>query len=190
MKYVMIVFTLSLVSLFLIQCSIRAPELNVTGEKTALENQVIGTYKQIEGGAWLIASSRAIGSSSTVEVPSAKKEVMEAVQNRKFNKDEIDELKRDKVIGENNRGYVEVLPHKRYQSDPEFKRYVDQLVAEENRDRQIIFARIILINEAAASADKEKINEVLCKLNYDNSAPGTMIQTPDGTWIEKPKTQK
>lgn len=190
MKYITMFFAVLLLSICLIQCSIRAPELNVTGEKTALENQVLGTYQQIEGDAWLIASSRAIGSGSTSEVPTAKKEVMEAIQNRKFNKDDIDELKRDKVIGENNQGYVQVLPHKKYQTDPEFKKYVDQLVAEENRDRQVIFARIILINESSAGADRAKINEILCKLNYDNSAPGTMIQTKDGAWIEKPKAQK
>ncbi|MBN2357596.1 DUF1318 domain-containing protein [candidate division KSB1 bacterium] len=190
MKNYMVALVVFFSLLFGLQCSIRAPELNVTGEKTALENQVLGTYKQLESDTWLIASSRAIGSNTNVEMPSAKKEVMEAVQNRKFNKDDVDELKREKVIGENNRGYVEVLPHEKYQTDEDFKRYVDQIVSEENRDRQIIFARIIMINEASAGADKEKVNDVLCKLNYDNSEPGTMIQTEEGEWIEKPESEK
>ena len=41
-------------------CSVKVPELNVTGEKTALENQVLGTYQQIESDSWVIASTRSV----------------------------------------------------------------------------------------------------------------------------------
>ena len=64
-KFILMVF----LPLTLLRCSVRAPELNVTGEKTALENQVLGTYQQIESDSWLIASSRAVGATSSA-VPS------------------------------------------------------------------------------------------------------------------------
>jgi uncharacterized protein YdbL (DUF1318 family) len=171
-------------------CSVRAPELNVTGEKTALENQVLGTFQKIESDTWLIASTRAVGGNTSAQPAGEKKQVLDAVQNRKFNKDDVDELKQSKVIGENNQGYVEVLTQARFQDDAEYRRYVDQIVAEENRDRKIIFERILTLNETAADAGMNKYGQVLAKLNYDNSEPGTMIQEADGRWVEKPKAAK
>jgi uncharacterized protein YdbL (DUF1318 family) len=172
------------------ECSVKAPELNVTGEKTALENQVLGTFQKIENDAWLIASTRAIGNTTTVQAVGEKKQVLDAVQNRKFNKDDIDELKRSKLVGENNQGYLQVLAQPRYQADSEYQRYVDQIVGEENRDRKIIFERILALNESAADAGMNKYSQVLARLNYDNSEPGTMIQDEEGHWLEKTKPVK
>ncbi|HOZ22237.1 MAG TPA: DUF1318 domain-containing protein [bacterium] len=180
-KFILMVF----LPLTLLRCSVRAPELNVTGEKTALENQVLGTYQQIESDSWLIASSRAVGATSSAVVSGGRKEVIDAVQNRKFNKDEVDELKADKVAGENNRGLLQALTHPRYDGDPEYRLYVDQIIEEENNDRMIIYDRVLTINQSSAEA--ARANEVFARLNFDNSAPGTMIQNPDGSWVEKPR---
>jgi uncharacterized protein YdbL (DUF1318 family) len=176
----------SVLLLAALRCSVKAPELNVTGEKTALENQVLGSYQQIESDTWLIASARAVGSTPSAVLSGSKKEVMEAVQNRKFNKDEVDELKAGKVVGENNHGLLQTLPHARYDGDPAFRLYVDQIVSEENNDRMIIYERVMTVNQN--SAESAKANEIFARLNFDNSAPGTMIQNADGTWMEKPKS--
>jgi len=181
-------FTLALILIVLIsQCSIKAPEIQVTGERTALENQVLGTYQQIESDTYIIASTRAIGSGQAGPISTQKQEVLEAMRDRKFNKDDIDELKRDKVVGENNKGFLTILPTERYHHDYEYREIVDQLVAEENKDRQIIYERVMAVNESAAKAGKDKVYEIFAKLNYDNAEPGTMVQLPDGTWIEKPE---
>ena len=169
----------------LIQCSIKAPEINITGEKTALESQVLGAFQQIESDSWVIASTRAFGSGGAEALSAQKQKVLDAVQNRKFNKDDIDEFKRDKVIGENNKGFLEILPTDRYEHDLQYQKLVDQIVAEENRDRKIIYERILATNPSLADADEEKLYEIFTKLNVDNSEPGTLYQLPDGTWVEK-----
>jgi len=174
-----------LLALAFLQCSVKAPELNVTGEKTALENQVLGSYQQIENDSWLIASARAVGTPSARLLSGNKKEVMEAVQNRKFNKDEVDELKAGKVVGENNRGLLQTLPNTRYDGDPEYRFYVDQIVSEENNDRLVIYERVLSVNQN--TAENTQANEIFAKLNFDNSPAGTMIQNPDGSWVEKGK---
>ncbi len=171
-------------------CSVKAPELNVTGEKTALENQVLGTYQQIESDTWLIASTRSVTNAPTAAASGARKEVLEAVQNRKFNKDDVDELKRNKTVGENNQGLLQLLPEARYETDADYRRSVDMIIEEENRDRLIIYERVISVNQGSADAEKGRVNEIFAKLNFDNSEPGTMIQQPDGTWVEKIKTGK
>ena len=176
-------------SLSLVVCSVKAPELTVTGEKTALENQILGTYQQIESDSYVIASTRAVGKSGSnaPAVSDQKRQVLDAVQNRKFNKDDIDELKRDKVVGENNQGFLEILPLERYQHDLEYKSLVDRLVAEENRDRQVDYERVLTVNQSASEAGEGKVSEIFAKLNYDNTEPGTMVQTADGNWVEKAK---
>lgn len=175
-----------LLPLALAACSVKAPELNVTGEKTALENQVLGSYQQIENDSWLIASARAVGAAPANVTAGGKKEVLDAVQNRKFNKDEVDELKAGHVVGENNHGLLQPLAHPRYDGDPAFRLYVDQIVGEENSDRMIIYERVMTVSQSGGDAAKG--HEIFAKLNFDSSAPGTMIQAADGTWSEKPRT--
>ena len=166
-------------------CSVKVPELNVTGEKTALENQVLGTYQQIESDSWVIASTRSVEGNQDVTMSAEKQKVLDAVENRKFNKDDIDEFKDKGVIGEDNRGFLQVLSAAREQDDEKSVQLVQQIVDEENRDRQVIYERVLLVNPAAASADSTKIVEIFSKLNQDNSKPGTHIQLPDGTWTIK-----
>jgi uncharacterized protein YdbL (DUF1318 family) len=169
------------------RCSVKAPEVQITGEKTALENQVLGTYQQIQNDAYVIASTRAIDSERAVTLSSQKQQVLESVENRKFNKDDIDELKRDRVVGENNKGFLSIFPTDHYNQDMEYKRMVDQLVVEENRDREVIYERVIAVNELASETDVKKLDDIFAKLQFDNSESGTRIQQPDGSWIEKAK---
>ncbi len=178
-------FLLGLAATVFIRCSVQVPEFNITGEKTTLENQVLGTYQQIESDSWVIASTRSIGGGQTGVIAAQRRQVLDAVQNRKFNKDEVDEFKRDKVVGENNKGYLEVVPTDKYKSDADYKRLVDQIVAEENNDRQVVYERIIAINQSAAEANEEERNQIFFKLNFDNSPSGTLIQKADGSWSEK-----
>ena len=89
--------------LFVANCSVKAPEVKVTGEKTALENQVIGTYQEIEQDAWTLASVRSTRPGQAAKMPAEKKKVFEAVQGRKFNKDDIDEFKKAEIVGDRSR---------------------------------------------------------------------------------------
>lgn len=180
-----IYFILFISTLVLLQCSIKAPEVTVTGEKTALENQVLGAFQNIENNTWVTASTRSLGSGQSGVLSADKQKVLDAVQNRKFNKDDIDEFKRDKVVGENNKGFLEILPTDRYEHNLEYQSIVQQIVKEENRDRKIIYDRVLAVNQSAAEAGQNKVYEIFTKLNYDNAEPGTMIQQADGTWVEK-----
>ena len=166
-------------------CSVQVPEFNVTGEKTTLENQVLGAYQQIESDTWVIASTRSIGSGQTTPMSTRRRQVLEAVQNRKFNKDEIDEFKKEQVVGENNKGFLTILSSGKYDSDENYRRIVDQVVKEENLDREVVYERIVAINQSAAEAGQEERDQIFAKLNFDNSPSGTMIQKPDGDWSEK-----
>ncbi|MBN2091177.1 DUF1318 domain-containing protein [candidate division KSB1 bacterium] len=166
-------------------CSVKAPEVTVTGEKTALENQVIGTYENIEKETWMVSSVRSEGEQKKVVISDEKKRVLEAVQNRKFNKDEIDEYKRDGAIGENNRGFLELRPLAKLDEDADYKKRVMEIMMEENRDREVVMDRVIEINADAANASKDDVYAIFAAMNREKAESGIWIQLPDGSWNKK-----
>lgn len=172
-------------ALTLAACSIHTPEMKFTGEKTALENQILGTYNQVKEDVWMVASVRAANPDSQITLSDEKRAVLTAIQNREFNQDDIDEFKRDGAVGENAKGWLEIRPHPRLQKDAEYKKLVERIVAEDNRDRQIIMRRIIDINPSVQATDSTEVEKVFAKLNRDNAKPGEWIQMPEGEWVKK-----
>ena len=184
-KIFTVVSLFSIMVLFVANCSVKAPEVKVTGEKTALENQVIGTYAEIEQDAWTLASVRSTKPGQQPKMPAEKKKVFEAVQGRKFNKDDIDEFKKAEIVGETNLGLLEIRNHQKFESDPDLKNRVTKIVETENSYRQIIMDRIIVLNESAAKAGNENVSRIFAKINQDNSEAGTWVQSDDGNWVKK-----
>jgi len=174
-----------------LNCSVKAPEVNITGEKTALENQVIGTYQEIEEEAWTLTSVRSANAGQQAPVMSQeKKRVFEAVQGRKFNKDDIDEFKQAGFVGESNEGKLIIRDHEKLNADAELKNRVTTIVENENNYRKIIMERIVIINEQASEAGTTTVGRIFAKINQDNSAPGTWIQTDNGRWVKKGSREK
>ncbi len=170
---------------FLAACSIHTPEMKFTGEKTALENQILGTYNQVKEDVWMVASVRAANPDSQITLSDEKRAVLTAIQNRDFNKDDIDEFKRDGAVGENAKGWLEIRPQPRLHKDPEYRKLVERIVTEDNRDRQIIMRRIIDINPSVQTTDSTEVEKVFAKLNRDSAKPGEWIQMPEGEWVKK-----
>lgn len=178
----LVIFFLSFITF---RCSVKAPEVNITGEKTALENQVIGTYQQIEEDVWTVTSVRSANTTGQSSMSTEKKRVLEAVQGRKFNKDDIDEFLGMGVVGENNRGMIEIRDQEKLNKDAELNNRLIKIVESENNYRKIIMDRIILLNEQAANAGEENVARIFSKMNQDNAAPGAWVQIDSGQWIKK-----
>lgn len=84
----------------------------------------------------------------------------------------IDELKAKLVIGENNRGFVEVR-----QAAPG----ADAVVSEENRDREAVYASIAQKTSAASDA----VGRARAKQIAANSRSGVWLQDDAGSWYKK-----
>ena len=84
----------------------------------------------------------------------------------------IDELKAKLIVGENNRGYVEVR-----QAAPG----ADTMVSEENRDRQAVYAAIA----EKTSATAEAVASARAKQIAANSRSGVWLQDEAGKWYKK-----
>ncbi len=166
-------------------CSIKAPEVTVTGEKTTLEKQVEGTYQEIENDADMVASTRALEGKRKPVMSIEKRLVLKAIQNRKFNQDDVEEFKRLGILGENNKGLLEIRDKAKLEKDPDLKKRVHAILDEENHDRTIIMNRIVQVNENLKNASPGEVQAVFAKMNRENSKPGTWIQFPTGRWVKK-----
>lgn len=83
---------------------------------------------------------------------------------------QIDSLKAQEIVGENNRGFLE-----------DRKAGGGTTVADENRDRQAVYA--LIAKETGASPDS--VGRARAKQIAANSATGVWVQDEAGTWKKK-----
>lgn len=82
------------------------------------------------------------------------------------------ELKKQGVIGENNRGFLEFRPGHSPKGD---------LVASENEDRRRFYEKIAAHEKISPAAIGKRHAERMMR----EAHPGVWIQTPDGQWRKK-----
>ena len=168
-------------------CSGPLVGITVVDERTALENQVLGTYQELNQQVMLLASVRYIDPKGklkqTQELPPGKKNVVHALQRVSFNKDDLNRYKSLGMIGENNEGGITLLEPKKV--EPSDRAFVDSLIKEENEDRLVIMSRIIETNETLSAADAPRVHKMFAALNRDKALKGERIQQDSGKWIQK-----
>jgi uncharacterized protein YdbL (DUF1318 family) len=102
-------------------------------------------------------------------------QVKAALTGRKDRFAEIKQLKAQGLLGENNRGYVEILG-----GGAEAK----ALAAAENKDRKFIYQTIVDQNGLKAS-DLATVEMVFADVQRDKAVVGEKIQAPEGAWQVK-----
>ncbi len=161
--------------------------VTVVDERTALENQVLGTYQELNQQVMLVASVRYIDPKGklkqTQELPPGKKDVVRALQRVSFNKDDLNRYKFLGMIGENNEGGITLLEPEKV--EPSDRAFVENLIKEENEDRAAIMSRIIETNETLSSTDLPRVHKMFAALNRDKALKGERIQLESGKWIQK-----
>lgn len=163
-------------------------DVNVTvvDQKTALENQILGSYEELGNEMVLLASVRSMdenGKLKTVaEIPPGKKRAIRAMQRVEFNRDDIQMFKKRGCAGEANDGRLKFFKCPKAATDPKFEKFAQTLIKEENEDRSVILQRIIATNIDLSEADLPEVWKVYASLNRNNSQPGDKIQMEDGSW--------
>lgn len=183
-------FILSVI-MFVIGCTAR-PEVQVTlvDTRTALENQVLGSYKELNREFVMIASVRSVDEKGIAEdrlkgMSASQRDAMKAMQAREFNSDDIDDFKKNGCIGENNQGLLEVFTCEKAKGDPKYEKLLKDVIKEENESRMVIMKRVIIMNESLKESDLPRIQKVFANMNYDAAKAGEMIQKEDGSWVKK-----
>ncbi len=163
-------------------CTVKIPDIKITGEKTALENQVLGEYSKIKEDAWMVASERGDGQ---IKITADRKEVVEAVRDREFLKDDINELKIKGILGEIINGLLEIVdPEKILKSDKKEQALIKLLLEKENTARKLIMQRIIETDTKFKSSPKE-VYQAFFVMNLEDSPEKTFYKNKKGKWVKK-----
>jgi len=166
-------------------------KFEVTSQRTALENQVLGSYQELDDDLLMVSSVRAVdkdGKTKTVEMSDLQQRAVEARQNQAFNRDDIDELKSAQILGEQSDGLLSILPAgigAGEKASSEQRALARLLVEEENRDRQVIWQRIVQSNENLSAKDLPEVRRTFAKSQRDAALPGHWFQEDGGRWRQK-----
>jgi hypothetical protein len=166
-------------------------DVNVTviDQKTALENQILGSYEELGNEMVLLASVRSVDENGklkpVIKTPPAKLKAIKAMQRMEFNRDDIQKFKEMGIAGEKNDGFLSFFETEKTQKDIQFKTFSQTIINEENDDRETILNRVIATNIRFTPKDLPKVKKVYANLNRDNALTGEKIQLEDGTWTVK-----
>lgn len=163
--------------------------LFVVGEKTSLEQQVLGNYAEIGRDLSAYASVRGVDTDGSLKpaprTTDSQAQVLQALGNRRYNRDDLDTLLAGGVVGEGRDGKLVLLqqePQAVGQMTPEL---VATLISEENRDRGIILERLMQTTPGVKEGDAAEVAWIFATLNQDLAPAGARIQTKAGAWKSK-----
>lgn len=152
---------------------------DLTSQRTALENQVLGSYKDIEDELILVSAVR-----GSTDSPLKENSATSARKNQDFNRDDIEELKQKQVIGETSHGEIRAT-NKLSSSDTSTQKLAQELIKEENRDRQVIWNRIISANKNLSTKDLPEVKKTYAKLIFERSPSGQLFLNENNQWVPK-----
>ena len=164
------------------------PDIAITGEKTAIERQIVGEYRELEKDAWVISTVKTpvygVRASSAGETGDG--ELMAALRLREYHDGKIRKYKDEGVLGETSTGLASYREAARYERDPEEKKKLLAVIEEENRARRIIFTR------SAAQTGIEPVEEDILRAGRSfameqarTARRGDWLQNRNGAWSRK-----
>ena len=159
------------------------PAINITGEKTALERQLIGDYHELEQDAWVTSTVMTPSKGNRKAVINADEKLLNAIQIRELNSDIIRLYKDRGLIGEQNNGYIAIVDEKKLQSLQESDA-IRTIVQQENNARSIIFVK----SSGATKSNETKAIQFaveFAKEQHAKAKKGDWIQNNDGRWVKK-----
>ncbi len=173
-------------------CMISIPPITITSERTSLENQILGTYKQIREDVWLVSSAQTVEglkmmySTNTNNLQSQfSRKVLDAINTQEYNKEEIKKLKKMGIIGENNKGFISYIANPEIEKNEKEKKRILQIISEENDARLILMLEVINRNEDLTVDDLDNVMKSFAKMYRDELEEGEYYQLPTGEWIRK-----
>ncbi len=188
---------LALLMLLLSGCTLAQVNVEVLSERTALENQILGTYNTLDDEMLLLASVRAVDASGAVQEPPPKsrerQDAITALQVMAFHADDLLAFKRLQWTGENNQGLLTAFPMQKEKVPEDLKAFaarytqdeLESVISQVNDSRKILMQRVIDLNENLTDADRNSVWAIFGKINAENALPGEKVQNEDGTWKTK-----
>lgn len=189
--------TFLLLTLLLTACTLARVDVEMVSERTALENQVLGTYNALDAQMLLAASVRGVDESGAVSEPprhsQTYKDAVTAMQTLDFHADDLARFKRLGWVGENKRGYITAFAMQKENVPEDLEDFANRYTKDEfehvvssvNTAREALMERIIYMNENLKDADMPEIERVFAGMHASDAPAGTRIQAEDGSWQKK-----
>jgi uncharacterized protein YdbL (DUF1318 family) len=171
-------------------------KINVVDERTALENQILGQYEELDRELLLVASVRAAptpaSATPTGEVAGPglpaisrlRDEALRARQTQQFNRDDLDELKGKGCLGEGGDGLLAPRDCEAA-GGPAVAERIARLVETENQARRSILRYVLASSPDLTEQDLPKLTAAWSRLAREQARPGEWIQDPAGEWKHK-----
>ncbi len=168
--------------------SIVPPAVNLTGEKTVIERQIVGDYMELEKDAWTVSSVKTTaGKKNSSGRISGDPELFKYIKVREFHSDKIKEYKSEGALGEGNTGYIQYMETKKYESSPAEKKILLSVIDEENLARKEIFSRSISASKGSETekGDLDSFGRIFAEEQRGLAAKDDWIQETSGKWGRK-----
>ena len=180
---------------FFVKCSsapscinIVPPDVILTGEKTVVERHLVGDYMELEKDAWTVSSVKTVvAKKSSSGKIAGDPELLKYIKVRDFHYDKIKEYKTEGALGETSTGLIKYMETKKYESSPAEKKILLTLVEEENKARQEIFSRSVLISKGSEpnKGEIESFAKGFAEEQRSLASKDEWIQENSGKWIRK-----
>lgn len=170
-------------------CLIATPEINITGEKTVVERQIVGDYRELEEDAWAVSSVQTnVARFRGSPLPMGGDEVLyTAMKIREFNAEKVRRYKNDGAVGEAMDGYLAYRTDRRYEENIGLKEDLLRLVRDENDARRTLFERSLYL-ALKQKPDDRQIADVGLRFAEEQralAARNHWIQEKSGRWVRK-----
>ncbi len=169
-------------------CVIAPPEIRLTGEKTLVENQIIGEYREIEEDAWTVSSVKTgVQRQQGVQVLSGDDQFVRAMKIRELNEPLIRAFKDEGAVGEGNNGYASYVKTDKYEKDRESRKALQNVVDDENRARRTVFERSLVVTgtQKPAESDIALMGKKFAADEQSRALVNDWIQGTNGQWQRK-----
>ncbi len=189
--------SLAVILVILYGCALAQVNVEVLSKRTALENQILGTYNSLDREMLLLASVRGVDPTGEIRKPPDQsrehRDAILAVQIQTFHLDDLLAFKRLQWVGESNTGLLKPFPMNKENVPDELKdfakRYTQQefnaVITQINDARDVIMQRVIDLNENLTQENLSEVRQIFGALNIENALVGEKIQTQDGAWMVK-----
>ncbi|MCP4726774.1 MAG: YdbL family protein [bacterium] len=170
-------------------CVFSIPKPQITGQKTVVERQIIGDYKELEKDAWIVSSvktnvQKGEGASS---VSMGDEKLFRAMKIREFHEEKIRNYKNESAIGERNNGLIIYRRHSKYEHDKKLKDILAIVIKEENKARRTIFKRNLIRSGIEKPGDNkiEAFGRMFAEEQRALARKNDWIEINSGMWVRK-----
>jgi uncharacterized protein YdbL (DUF1318 family) len=169
-------------------CAVSPPAIHLTGDRTLVENQIIGEYREIEPDAWTVSSVQTdVQRQKGLPAVSSDELLVNAMKVRELNEGAIREYKTEGVVGESFQGYCEYIQSEKYEKENAVKKRLLGIVEDENRARRVIFERSIVSTGVERPSGEEIaiFGQRFAKDEQSRALVNDWIQGSNGKWRQK-----